>query len=63
MDQYAGLIHKGQELDLIAADLQASAQRFPNEVEIWQNFGDALMRLGKVQEAIQAFIKAEQLIG
>ena len=63
MDQYAGLIHKGQELDLIAADLQASAQRFPNEVEVWQNFGDALMRLGKVQEAIQAFIKAEQLIG
>jgi len=62
LDQYAQLIHANIELKQIAQDLQEAAYRYPDNFDIWQNLGDAQLRLNNIQEALEAYIKAEQLL-
>ncbi len=63
MEEYGQLIQVNQNLTQIAQDLEETSQSYPNEVDVWQNLGDVYLRLNRVQEALQAFIKAEQLLG
>ena len=63
VEQYSELIRTNQELKQVAIDLQEAAYRYPEEIDIWQSLGDAYLRLENVQEALQAYIKAEQLLG
>jgi competence ComEA-like helix-hairpin-helix protein len=62
MDSYARIIASNQELDLVARDLEEAAYRFPEEADVWQNLGDAYLRLEQVQAALKSYIKAEQLL-
>jgi len=63
LDQYAKLIRSDKELKQIAQDLQEAAYRYPSDFDVWQNLGDAQLRLNNVHEALEAYIKAEQLLG
>lgn len=60
--QYEALILSNRDLQPVAQDLQQAAERFPNDLRLWQALGDAYLRLDKVQEALEAYVKAEQLL-
>jgi cytochrome c-type biogenesis protein CcmH/NrfG len=36
--------------------------RFPVDVNIWQSLGDAYMRANRLQDALDAYTKAEELL-
>ena len=62
MTRYQRLVRKGKHLDRIIADLQEALYRFPVEVDLWQLLGDAYMRADRLQEALEAYTKAEELL-
>ncbi|OGO28884.1 MAG: hypothetical protein A2W33_01025 [Chloroflexi bacterium RBG_16_52_11] len=62
VDQYNKLIRKGRFLEETIRDLREALYRYPVEVSIWQTLGDAYMRANRLQEALDAFNKAEELL-
>jgi competence ComEA-like helix-hairpin-helix protein len=62
LEKYAELIRSNSNLENVIQDLQAAAYRFPTDINVWQQLGDACLRVDRVQDALQAFIKAEQLL-
>lgn len=59
---YGTLIRKGKMLEDIIFDLKEALYRFPVEVSIWQTLGDAYMRANRLQDALDAYTKAEELL-
>ena len=59
---YDKLIRKGKYLEEIIRDLRDALYRYPVEVSIWQALGDAYMRGNRLQEALDAYTKAEELL-
>lgn len=59
---YGKLIRKGKSLEEIIRDLRDALYRYPVEVPIWQALGDAYMRGNRLQEALDAYTKAEELL-
>jgi hypothetical protein len=62
LDNYARLIKKGRFLDEVIYDLRDALYRFPVDVNIWQSLGDACMRANRLQDALDAYTKAEELL-
>ena len=62
MDMYSRLIRRGRGLTDIIRELREALYRFPVEVPIWQALGDAYMRANSLQEALDAYTKAEELL-
>ena len=62
IDVYAKLIRKGRSLEEIIRDLRDALYRYPVEVPLWQVLGDAYMRANRLQEALDAYTKAEELL-
>jgi hypothetical protein len=62
MEQYNKLIKKGRFLEETIRDLRDALYRYPVEVSIWQTLGDAYMRSNRLQEALDAYTKAEELL-
>jgi competence ComEA-like helix-hairpin-helix protein len=62
MDNYGKLIKKGKLLDEIIFDLREALYRYPVEVNILQTLGDAYMRANRLQDALDAYTKAEELL-
>jgi tetratricopeptide (TPR) repeat protein len=62
LDIYSKLIRKGRSLEEIIRDLRDALYRYPVEVPIWQALGDAYMRANRLQEALDAYTKAEELL-
>jgi len=62
LGHYNKLIKKGRYLEEITRDLRDSIYRYPVEVNIWQALGDAYMRANRLQEALDAYNKAEELL-
>ena len=62
LESYARLIKKGRFLDEVIYDLRDALYRFPVEVSIWQSLGDAYMRANRLQDALDAYTKAEELL-
>lgn len=62
LDGYAKLIRRGKSLEEIIRDLRDALYRYPVEVPIWQALGDAYMRANRLQEALDAYTKAEELL-
>jgi tetratricopeptide (TPR) repeat protein len=60
--QYGKLIKKGRNLEETIRDLRDSLYRYPVEVGIWQTLGDAYMRANRLQDALDAYNKAEELL-
>lgn len=59
---YGSLIRKGKMLEEVTFDLKEALYRFPVEVSIWQALGDAYMRANRLQDALDAYTKAEELL-
>ena len=62
LDHYARLIKKGRFLEEVIFDLRDATYRFPVDVDIWQSLGDAYMRANRLQDALDAYTKAEELL-
>jgi cytochrome c-type biogenesis protein CcmH/NrfG len=62
VNHYTKLIKKGKHLDETIRDLRESLYRYPVEVSIWQTLGDAYMRANRLQDALDAYNKAEELL-
>ena len=60
--EYGKLIKKKRLLDETIYDLREALYEFPVDISIWQMLGDAYMRAGQLQEAINAYTKAEELL-
>ncbi len=59
---YEKLIRKGRMLDEIIFDLREALYRYPVDVSILQALGDAYMRANRLQDALDAYTKAEELL-
>jgi comEA protein len=62
LEHYNKLIQSQQMLPDVIQDLNEALYRFPVDIGIWQTLGDALMRMGRIQEALDAYTKAEELL-
>ena len=62
MKQYTKLIKKGHLLDEVVHDLREATYRYPVDVIVWQTLGDAYMRSNRLQDALDAYTKAEELL-
>jgi tetratricopeptide (TPR) repeat protein len=62
MEGYNRLIKKGRFLDEVIYDLRDALYRFPVDVNVWQSLGDAYMRANRLQDALDAYTKAEELL-
>ncbi|MEP0804745.1 MAG: tetratricopeptide repeat protein [Chloroflexota bacterium] len=62
LDAYGKLIKKGRYLEEVIYDLREALYRYPVEVSIWQALGDAYMRANQLQDALDAYTKAEELL-
>lgn len=59
---YAQLIKEGQYLEETIHDLRDALYRYPIDITIWQTLGDAYLRSNRLQEALEAYTKAEELL-
>ena len=62
LESYGKLIKKARYLDEVIHDLREALYRYPVDVSIWQSLGDAYMRANRLQDALDAYTKAEELL-
>jgi len=62
VQNYSILIKKRYHLPELIDELQAALYRFPVDVDLWQTIGDAYVRSDRLQDALDAYTKAEELI-
>ncbi|HET9587182.1 MAG TPA: tetratricopeptide repeat protein [Anaerolineales bacterium] len=62
LNTYGKLIKKTRLLDEVIYDLREALYRYPVDVSIWQSLGDAYMRANRLQDALDAYTKAEELL-
>ena len=62
MQAYSKLIKKNRLLDEVIHDLREAIYRFPVDIIVWQTLGDASMRSNRLQDALDAYTKAEELL-
>ena len=62
LENYDRLIKKGRFLEDVIYDLREALYRYPVDVSIWQSLGDAYMRSNRLQDALDAYTKAEELL-
>jgi competence ComEA-like helix-hairpin-helix protein len=61
-DQLEGLLKKRLYLPEIIRELRLVVDVNPDNIYVWQSLGDAYMRSDQLQEALNAYSKAEQLL-
>ncbi|HMD88431.1 MAG TPA: tetratricopeptide repeat protein [Anaerolineaceae bacterium] len=59
---YTQLISSGQLLDETVHDLRDALYRYPVDIGLWQALGDAYVRSNHLQDALDAYTKAEELL-
>jgi hypothetical protein len=62
LKEYGKLIKKGRLLDEVVHDLREALYRYPVDIALWQTLGDAYMRANRLQDALDAYTKAEELL-
>lgn len=62
LEDYEILIEKKKQLDEVIDDLNSASLEYPMNVEIIKTLGDAYMRKDQLQEALDAYSKAEDLL-
>jgi tetratricopeptide (TPR) repeat protein len=62
LGSYGKLIKKARYLDEVIYDLREALYRYPVDVNLWQSLGDAYMRANRLQDALDAYTKAEELL-
>lgn len=62
-DHYARLIKRNQNVDEAITDLtEALNTRYPVDIDLWLSLGDAYVKKNKLQDALDAYTKAEELL-
>ena len=62
IEHYSRLINQRTNLEAIIPDLEEATYRHPVDFNIWQVLGDAYLRKDALQEALDAYTKAEELL-
>ena len=62
LQTYASLIRANRSLETIIRDLQEVLAHSPENLNAWQCLGDAYLRTNQIQLALEAYVKAEQLL-
>ncbi len=62
LEMYNRLIENHSSLEEIIKHLQEALYRHPVDIGLWQSFGDALAKTNRLQEALDAYTKAEELL-
>jgi hypothetical protein len=62
LSAYNTLVQKDEQIEETIHDLKDALYRYPVESSIWQTLGDALIRANRVQDALDAYTKAEELL-
>jgi competence ComEA-like helix-hairpin-helix protein len=62
LESYGKLIKKGRQLKEVIDDLRQGLDRYPAEVPVWQMLGDAYLRANRLQDALDAYTRAEELL-
>jgi competence ComEA-like helix-hairpin-helix protein len=62
LTHYGRLIKKEQLLTEVIRDLHEALYRYPVDANIWTALGDAYMHNNQLQEALDSYVKAEELI-
>jgi hypothetical protein len=60
--QFNSIIKKGKQLEDLIAEIKEALRRHPVNVELWQALGDAYMKENNLQDALDAYSKAENLL-
>lgn len=60
--EYGLLIVDGKSLDEILFDIEKALYRHPVDINLWQTYGDALAKSNRLQDALDAYTKAEELL-
>jgi hypothetical protein len=59
---YSKLIKSGKAIDETIEEIEEALRKYPIDVSLWQVLGDAFMRSDRLQEALDAYSKAEDLL-
>ncbi|MDH5607756.1 MAG: hypothetical protein OEY93_12820, partial [Anaerolineae bacterium] len=59
---FSSLIKRGKNIQEIIDELNEALRRYPIDAHLWQAMGDALTRQDMLQEALDAYSKAEDLL-
>ena len=59
---FGKLVKSGKFIEEIIADMQAALIKYPIEILLWQILGDAYMRADRLQDALDSYTKAEDLL-
>ncbi len=62
IESYSALIQQNYRLEEIIKDLKEALYRFPVNVEMWVTLGDAHSKSSDLQQALDAYTKAEELV-
>lgn len=62
LTEYNRFIQNGEQLEETIHDLRDALYRYPMDTDLWQTLGDAYMRGNRIQEALDAYTKAEELL-
>ncbi len=62
IQHYQEIIKSKQMLPDVIRDLNEALYRYPVDIAFWQALGDAHVRAGNLQEALDAYTKAEELL-
>ena len=62
LEYYNNLISRGEALEDTIHDLRDALYRYPIDISIWQALGDAYAHSNQLQEALDAYTKAEELL-
>ncbi|NPV78475.1 MAG: tetratricopeptide repeat protein [Anaerolineae bacterium] len=62
LEAYNHLIENHSSLEEVIQHLQEALYRYPVDIGLWQSLGDALAKTNRLQEALDAYTKAEELL-
>jgi competence ComEA-like helix-hairpin-helix protein len=63
VEKYSSLIEKGEILDEIIQEIQEALQLHPADSHLYQALGDAYLRTDRLEQALEAYNRAEELLG
>jgi tetratricopeptide (TPR) repeat protein len=62
IDRYVVLITRNRLIDSVIEDLESMTLAKPDQSDVWQALGDAYTRRNKLDQALSAYMKAEELL-
>ncbi|NMC80010.1 MAG: hypothetical protein GYA59_11670 [Chloroflexi bacterium] len=61
-EQYGALVAANEKLPEVIADLESAVSQHPDDLSLWQTLGDAYFRSDRLQDALEAYRRAEELL-